>query len=113
MLFLVLRENLKNVAIYAVFRSIVKQGRRCRSSCGNVETRVLCGFPSSEGIAKTLASERHHFALEASFPTANPRYFKRLAKSGRRSAPNVHLSKLRQMRISPDSRSAPFFCRRS
>ena len=56
-------------------------------------TRVLCGFPSSEGIARTLASGRHHFALGASFPTANPRYFKRLAKSRRRSAPNVHLSK--------------------
>jgi hypothetical protein len=89
----VLRENLKNVAIYAVFRSLVKQGRRSRSSCGNVGTRVLCGFPGSEGIARTLASGHHHFALGASFPTAIPRYFKRVAKSGRRSAPNVHLSK--------------------
>jgi hypothetical protein len=31
------------------FSSFVQYDSRSRRRCGNVETRVLCGFPSSEG----------------------------------------------------------------
>jgi hypothetical protein len=39
------------------FGSFVKFGPRSRRRCGNVKTRVLCGFSNSEGGAQTLQSE--------------------------------------------------------
>src|SRR5207302_3388479 len=49
------------------FGSFVKFGPRSRRRCGNVKTRVLCGFSNSEGGAQTLQSESPHSALGGHF----------------------------------------------
>jgi len=50
---------------FCSFGKLVRRRSRC---CGNVGTRVLCGFPSSEGNARTLQSGSRFSALGASFP---------------------------------------------
>jgi len=50
------------------FRSLSQFDSRSRRRCGNVETRVLCGFPSSEGGQNRCGEVLHHPALGASFP---------------------------------------------
>jgi hypothetical protein len=53
------------------FSSCVQFDSRSRRRCGNVETRVLCGFPSSEGgqnrcgRRSIISPSERHFHSEA------------------------------------------------
>ena len=47
---------------------LIKLCRSSRRRCGNVGTRVLCGFPSSEGGKKRAIKNPARSALGASFP---------------------------------------------
>ena len=56
------------------FRSLSQFDSRSRRRCGNGETRVLCGFPSSKGGQNRCGGVLHHPALGASFPQRGPVY---------------------------------------
>ena len=78
--------------------------------CGNVGTRVLCGFPSSEGNARTLQSVSPFSALGASFPQQALDFV--AFRTGCICEPVIRLKctpfrKPRRMRTSPDSARSP------
>ncbi len=88
----------------------VRFGSRNRRRCGNVGTRVLCGFPSSEGRPNRWSkrsiippSERH-FHSEAPFIG---RSGGNLVFGGRRSG-MLPFKKPPRMNVFPDSRSEPY-----
>jgi hypothetical protein len=56
------------------FGALPQFDSRSRRRCGNVETRVLCGFPSSEGGRTVVAECSIIPALGASFPQRGPVY---------------------------------------
>jgi hypothetical protein len=62
---------------------------RSHRRCGNVETRVLCGFPSSEGTSRTVSVDRPSSRPRAPFPQRGPSLSAILARmcrlGGRRS----------------------------
>ncbi len=67
-LFSALCEKVQAALFLLGFSNVIRPSRRSSRCCGNVETRVLCGFPSSEGGTGTLRLESHHYALGAAFP---------------------------------------------
>ena len=88
---------------------LVRRRSRC---CGNVGTRVLCGFPSSEGNARTFESVSRFSALGASFPQQALDFV--AFRTGCICEPVIRLQctpyrKPRRMRTSPDSCTEPFF----
>jgi hypothetical protein len=110
--FPVLHKNLKALAILAGFVVLANWSAAAASCCGNVGTRVLCGFPSSEGNARTLHSVSRFSALGASFPQQALGFV--AFRTGCICEPVIRLkctpfSKPRRMRTSPDSCTEPFF----
>src|SRR5580704_7645054 len=92
------------------FCSLGKLVRRRSRCCGNVGTRVLCGFPSSEGNARTLQSGSRFSALGASFPQQALDFV--AFRTGCICEPVIRLKctpfrKLRRMRTSSDSCTEP------
>src|ERR1700737_2869511 len=57
--------------VFRGFWTFVKLGCRSSRRCGNGETRVLCGFPSSEVWGRNSSREYDQSALGASFPQRN------------------------------------------
>ena len=89
------------------FGKLVRRRSRC---CGNVGTRVLCGFPSSEGNARTFESVSGFSALGASFPQQALDFV--AFRTGCICEPVIRLKctpfrKPRRMRTSPDSCTEP------
>jgi hypothetical protein len=78
--------------------------------CGNVETRVLCGFPSSEGEQHRcgrgfiIPPSKRHFPSEA--PVYRP-FCRDCAVRAADGAEIVHIGKPRRMHDFTDSRSEP------
>ena len=92
---------------FCSFGKLVRRRSRC---CGNVGTRVLCGFPSSEGNARTLQSVSRFSALGASFPQQALDFV--AFRTGCICEPVIRLKctpfrKPRRMRTSPDSCTEP------
>jgi hypothetical protein len=92
---------------FCSFGKLVRRRSRC---CGNVGTRVLCGFPSSEGNARTLQSGSRFSALGASFPQQALDFV--AFRTGCICEPVIRLKctpfrKPRRMRTSPDSCTEP------
>src|SRR5437879_3058169 len=92
------------------FSSLSHFDSRRRRRCGNVETRVLCGFPSSEGgqnrcgRGSIIPPSERHFHSDAPFYRPFCRECSVRAADGAEIAP---FGKPRRMRIYPDSRSEP------
>src|SRR6266498_13515 len=66
--FSVLHKNLNGPAILAALVVPCNLIVAVADCCGNVGTRVLCGFPSSEGAATRRLSQNPQQALGAPFP---------------------------------------------
>ena len=94
---------------FCSFGKLVRRRSRC---CGNVGTRVLCGFPSSEDNARTFESVSRFSALGASFPQHALDFV--AYRTGCICEPVIRLQcmpfrKPRRMRTSPDFCSEPPF----
>ena len=92
------------------FSSLPQFDSHSRRRCGNVETRVFCGFPSSEGGQNRCGRVLHHPALGASFPQRGPVYrpfCRECVVWAADGAEWVPFRKPRRMHGSTDSRSEP------
>src|SRR5262249_27851368 len=102
--------------VFRGFWTFVKLAHPSSSRCGNVETRVLCGFPSSGGPGMNLSAEYHQSAPGASFPQRGPsfsRNWRLLTFPGHLRPRCAPLRKPRNMHVFTDSRSEPFLLRAS
>src|SRR5262249_10259325 len=96
--------------VFRGFWTFVKLAHPSSSRCGNVETRVLCGFPSSGAPGMNLSAEYHQSAPGASFPQRGPsfsRNWRLLTFPGHLRPRCAPLRKPRNMHVFTDSRSEP------
>jgi hypothetical protein len=92
------------------FSNLSQFDSRSRRRCGNVETRVLCGFPSSEGgldccgRGSIIPPSERHFHSEV--PVYRP-FCRECAARAADGAEIVPFDKPRRMHDFTDSRSEP------
>jgi len=96
--------------VFRGFWTSVKLARRSSSRSGNVETRVLCGFPSSGGPGMNSSAEHHQSVPGASFPQRGPSFsgdWRLLDVSGHLRPRCAPLRKPHNMHVLTNSRSEP------
>ena len=103
------QESVK-LCVFRDFLEFAKLDRRRRRRCGNVETRVLWGFPSSVSGAGIRLGKEDRPARGASFPQRTS-IFRGLARlcpfSTRSRSRSASPEKPRSVRVLTDSRSEP------